>query len=41
MPNLGQIRQFLELCDLEIWRITFKNNRAPRSMLLQALYIIS
>ena len=27
-PNLGQIRQFLELCDLEIWRMTLKNNRA-------------
>ena len=29
MPNLGQIWQFLELCDLEIWWMTFKNNRAP------------
>ena len=29
MPNLGQIRQFLEPCDLEIWRMTLKNNRAP------------
>ena len=29
MPNLGQIRRFLELCDLEIWRMTLKNNRAP------------
>ena len=28
-PNLGQIRQILELCDLEIWRMTLKNNRAP------------
>ena len=28
-PNLGQIRRFLELCDLEIWRMTLKNNRAP------------
>ena len=27
--NLGQIRRFLEPCDLEIWRMTFKNNRAP------------
>ena len=27
-PNLGQIRRFLEPCDLEIWRMTFKNNRA-------------
>ena len=23
-PNLGQIRRFLEPCDLEIWRMTFK-----------------
>ena len=29
MPNLGQIRRILEPCDLEIWRMTFKNNRAP------------
>ena len=28
-PNLGQIRRFWEPCDLEIWRMTFKNNRAP------------
>ena len=28
-PNLGQIRRFLEPCDLEIWRKTLKNNRAP------------
>ena len=27
--NLGQIRRFLAPCDLEIWRMTFKNNRAP------------
>ena len=27
-PSLGQIRRFLERCDLEIWRMTFKNNRA-------------
>ena len=27
--NLGQIRRFLEPRDLEIWRMTFKNNRAP------------
>ena len=27
-PNLGQTRRFLELCDLEIWRMTLKNNRA-------------
>ena len=29
MPNLGQIQRFLALCDLEIWRMTLKNNRAP------------
>ena len=28
-PILGKIRQFLEPCDLEIWRMTLKNNRAP------------
>ena len=28
-PNMGQIRWFLEPCDLEIWRMTFKNNMAP------------
>ena len=28
-PNLGQFRRFLEPCDLEIWRMTLKNNRAP------------
>ena len=28
-PNLGQIRWILEPCDLEIWRMTLKNNRAP------------
>ena len=28
-PNLGQIQRFLEPCDLEIWRMTLKNNRAP------------
>ena len=28
-PNLGQIRQFLEPCDLEIWQMTLQNNRAP------------
>ena len=27
--NLGQIRRFLKPCDLEIWRMTLKNNRAP------------
>ena len=28
-PNLGQIWQFLEPCDLEIWWMTLNNNRAP------------
>ena len=28
-PNLGQIRRSFEPCDLEIWRMTLKNNRAP------------
>ena len=28
-PNLGQIWCFLEPCDLEIWQMTLKNNRAP------------
>ena len=28
-PNLGQIWQFLEPSDPEIWRMTLKNNRAP------------
>ena len=27
--QLGQIQRFLELCDLEIWSMTLKNNRAP------------
>ena len=28
-PNLGHHRRFFEPCDLEIWWMTFKNNRAP------------
>ena len=28
-PNLGQIQWFLKTRDLEIWRMTLKNNRAP------------
>ena len=28
-PNLGQFRWFLESCDLEIWRMTLQNHRAP------------
>ena len=28
-PTLGEIRRFLEPCDLAIWRMTLKNNRAP------------
>ena len=27
--NLGQIWRFLEPCDLAIWQMTLKNNRAP------------
>ena len=27
-PNLGQIWRFLQPCDLEIWHMTLKNNRA-------------
>ena len=27
--QFGQIRRFLEPCDLEIWRMTLKNKRAP------------
>ena len=29
MVNSGQNRKFFVLCDLKIWRITLKNNRAP------------
>ena len=28
-PNLGQNRWFFSLCDLEIWQMNLKNNRAP------------
>ena len=28
-PNLGQIRWFLEPCNLKIWQMTLQNNRAP------------
>ena len=28
-PNLGQSRWFLAPCDLQTWRMTLKNNRAP------------
>ena len=28
-PNLGKIQGFLEMCDLEIWQMTLKNNRTP------------
>ena len=27
-PNLGQIQRFLDPCDLDIWWMTLKNNRA-------------
>ena len=36
--NSGQNRRFLVLCDLEIWWMTLKNNRAP---LLSNICIIS
>ena len=29
MANLGQIRRFLASCDLELWPMTLKDNRAP------------
>ena len=29
LPNLGQIRRFVGPCDLEIWRMSLKNTRAP------------
>ena len=29
MPNSDQNRRFFSPCDLAIWRMTFKNNRAP------------
>ena len=38
--QFGQIRRFLELCDLEIWRMTFEKQKGTSSMLLQALCII-
>ena len=34
-PNLGQIRRFLEPRDLEIWRMTLKNNRAPQLTIIK------
>ena len=34
-PNLGQIRRFLEPCDLVIWRMTLKNNRAPLQSIIK------
>ena len=38
--NSGQNRRFFEPCDLAIWRMTLKNNRAPFSILLHAFCII-
>ena len=29
MPNSGQNRRIFNTCDLDIWRMTLKNNRAP------------
>ena len=34
-PNLGQIWRFLEPCDLEIWWMTLKNNRAPHLSIIK------
>ena len=34
-PIWVKIRRFLELCDLEIWRMTLKNNRAPAQCCLK------
>ena len=39
--NSGQNRRFYGPCDIEIWRMTLKNNRTPRSLQLQALCVIS
>ena len=39
--NLGQIRRFLEPWDLEIWRMTLKNNRAPLLCYFKLLSSIS
>ena len=33
--NLGQIPCFLEPCDLEIWRMTLKNNRVPLLIIIK------
>ena len=38
MPNLGQIRRFLESCDLEIWRMTF--NKANLRDLIAATGLV-
>ena len=37
-PNLGQIRRFLEPCDLEIWRMTL--NKANRRDLIAATRLV-
>ena len=39
--KLGQIWRLFATCDLEILRMTFKNNRAPFFIPIQALCIIS
>ena len=41
MPNLGQIRRYLEPCDLKIWRMTLTKQKVTSSVILQALCIIS
>ena len=37
-PNLGQIRRFLELCDLEIWQMTL--NKANLRDLIAATGLV-
>ena len=36
--NLGKNRQFFEPCDLQIWRMTLKNNRAPLLAILSFVH---
>ena len=40
-PNMCQNRQLFYPCDIEIWRMIWKNKKGTFSMLLQALCIIS
>ena len=38
---MGQIRRFLELCDLEIWRMTLKKTQGTAPKQHQAICVIS